>query len=310
MPYSTSGLPLTNSSTPQTFFPSRRLPSSCFNDSWSHQVDACFYDGNTTSDPSDEWTNILANISDENQILSVHEGSLILPAESDPDIDYYASTFGSTTSCSIATNLRDIHTVVDSTYVGTSTLNSNDQDGYNDIFVNCSVDQAGFNLRASFSDLILVQGVDVIEPTVDAIYFTDATMSQTKGSQPYGSTWWSAVPFTIGSRYVSNTTTYNELVNSSNSINVTFSSEENPYSKKDMTLISKPLTPVFGLVPVLNYSSYLIAGGILSCVTNLSDVVRTMLRSLWFICAAALTIYVRRLIWPPVEPSPTAIGPR
>ena len=298
--YTTRNLSPIDGSLLRTLLPSRGLPSFCLNiSSNSDPTNPCYLQTLNKHDVnlpiglqnSTEYAKLLANKSEVNQILRIEEGSVIIPAATPSDIDFDGSTFGSSTNCSVATNLCEIYPVLSP---GTTDYSGPD---FNDTFYNCTLGKAGFNLIGTFSDVIASTERDVVPaPGLAVQYFTDASRSVWNGSDPANSTRWFALLFAVETSYIPNSSTLNELVSIANTtsgglspevgippirkrmeeINATFPDINGKDGMDYLTLDPTPIVPVFGLVPLYNLSELTNAfGGILSCATKLSDVVRT-----------------------------------
>lgn len=216
--------------------------------------------------------------SDVAKYLNTSGGWLILPAKPPANIDFEATTFGSSTSCRMVTGLCDIEQGIEpwgNNIVGFDTSPTNSTAPSNpkettyspteDFAYNCKIDRAGLNLVGNFSDIHNVSApydVSAYDSTnygFAIVHYTDSTMAITSdyGFVP-GSTEWYAALLRIPVQFLEN-----KILLSYNS------------SKDYKTGPSgnRSITPLFGLLGGKDYSSEWVSG-ILSCTTTLSDVVR------------------------------------
>ena len=272
MQYSTRGLAPLPNSLPQPFSPGRKFNTSCL-DASDPRAGPCYGVAGRPSYKA-ERARTQRNVSDISQIKNIGGGSVLMPAKLPSNIDFDASTIGSKTNCTVVTHLCEI-------YPGFA---NNEGDGLyyiNDTFLNCTRGKAGMNFEDTLSGA--AYPFNSLTAFISVDYFTDGTMSVLNGSWTNGSTWWSTVLFTVEEDYVSDNATLNALINTLNSVSrelpqsslrlVNIKNSVSPNQQVYLESKPNPIPDVSGLVPDL--SGEKTYGGIMSCVTKLSDVVGT-----------------------------------
>lgn len=202
----------------------------------------CYLEGELYSPSllnSSDYAKILVNESKVNTIVSKSEGSLIVPASPLANMDFEATTFGSSTSCEVITDLCDIESVYLSD-ADESTIKSY-------ITYECRSDKAGLDLSGNFD-------YDRMDP-VTLVYYRNATMSVVQSTLiANGPKQWFALVMSVDLDFVPDPATVQAI--------------RDEWQSKSVSNTS--ITPVFGLVQ----SGRAKVSGILSCTNTLSDVVR------------------------------------
>lgn len=201
------------------------------------------------------------NISEANRIISKPEGWLIVPATTATELEFKATTFGSSTSCEVVTGRYDVvqPMMTEPFYEEFVEV------PFGDAAYDCKRDRAGLDLTGNFSTL----GYDLYRPTADSNYafdnnyafvtYTDSSMStlETNGmGQLRRPTYWYALPFRVQLEFVINETLL----------------DYNIVKTHTGTSGNTTIEPIFGLVRRDSTDGSLV-NGILSCTTTLSDVV-------------------------------------
>lgn len=199
------------------------------------------------------------------EYIATPEGWIIVPGSPPANMDFEATTFGSSTSCKVVTNLCDIvqpvWTVNVTSYGGGQTV------GQGDFAYDCKRDRVGLELSGNFSDvghasLFLSAGHGFVVE-----YYTDSTMSTISNETDVrGPTLWYAVLLQLPLEFVTNQTLLEYEV-------VTYPTGSSG---------NVSVTPKVGFVRPGDTGDLFTS--ILSCTTVLSDVVcQAMERSLPYI---------------------------
>ena len=184
-----------------------------------------------------EYADLITNSSKTNRIVSRPEGTMILPTDYPTIVEFMATTFGSLTSCKVVTDLCDFWGVPEN------------------ITYRCTVDKAGVDLNGVFQPMER-NDFDSYNPGFSIRYYTKYSMPAPINTEK-------DLIFAIASQVESGLLplaayleSYQRMSNSS--------FEHGPDGVRK-------IYPTFGFVPLAEHTRI---GGILSCSTSLSDVVR------------------------------------
>lgn len=248
-----------------SFTPGRGLPPACTDPiptdpEWQH-IAACY---TTPQNPEDapESTAESMKHSEAIEYIATTEGWIIVPSSPPANMDFEATTFGSSTSCKVVTNLCDIVQPVWT--VNHTSYGEGQVEVPGDFAYDCKRDRAGLELSGNASDLrnaslFLSAGHGFVVE-----YYTDSTMSTISNEMDLrGPTLWYAVLLQLPAAFVTNGTLLEYEV-------VTYPTRLSS---------NKSVTSSVGLVGAGDLFT-----SILSCTTVLSDVVcQAMKRSLPYI---------------------------
>ncbi|KAL8716575.1 MAG: hypothetical protein Q9225_006106 [Loekoesia sp. 1 TL-2023] len=190
------------------------------------------------------------------------EGWLIVPAKPAADVDFEATTFGSSTSCEVVTGLCDIlqpSVTENITELGLNVteIGANFEEmPLGDSAYNCKRDRAGLDLAGNFSDLRNYSYYPTAGHDYAIIDYTDSSMSTTTDDfNLRGPTLWYAVLFQVQMEFVTNQTM----------------SESRTIKNHTGMAGNTTIEPIYGLVGPDGKDGNWVSG-ILSCTTTLSDV--------------------------------------
>ena len=214
-----------------------------------------------------EYTKILANSSNLNRIFTNSNGSMILPANPPVSTNFEATTFGSSTTCHIVTDLCDWTSVTQPYASSPDAMEKNSGNSSlpgsfsQKIHFQCKPHRASIKLTGSVSVSRDLKGnhsdsggTSFEQFAQRLVYYKNSSMSAPNPSLlPDGPTTWFALIFGVESHYILNSSVLDSINNASH-VGAFF---------------NQSVTPIFGLVSLGDVE----VGGVLSCTTVLSEVV-------------------------------------